>query len=95
MTDEQARIQAEAGHIAAEHEQRMGKKYSSKRTWNLPKPNSPGCALLASRIQMETEFANRDYEIKKAAIEREMDNLTSPGRTISTNSGRFKTAKRN
>jgi len=72
MSEEEAKLKAEAGKEAAEHELKMGELVLAAKKEQTALENSSRHVSAAEIVQQEAQFANEEYALKQAAYAREM-----------------------
>ncbi len=80
MSEEQAQQSAEAGRIEADNAVKMGDLAVAAEKEANEKANSIRLVSDQERVAQETRLANEEYEIKRAALERELTALDTSGK---------------
>ncbi|MGA9070907.1 MAG: hypothetical protein WB424_11670, partial [Terracidiphilus sp.] len=78
--EEEAKLKAEAGQEAAEHEQKMGELLLSAQKQHQAMLNSSHHVSDAQRVAQETAAANAEYQIKLKAFQKEEAALDKHGK---------------
>jgi hypothetical protein len=77
MAEEEARLQAEAGREAADHSLKMAELSVAADKEGIGLINSGRRVLAEERVAQEVDFANREFALKKTALDAEIAALDS------------------